>query len=163
MSTHPIKELAEIFQSKCAHELYHGIRDRIFELKCRHLEPFESYSQRLSEGERFVILVDAFICEVTNGGLEQFLGNSSGDYAEETRHVMRAIGAVTAADALDEVCTVIFGGSPIPRDQPTRCDILFAWDEERADSFFAKHDLGWCESVESAIAGYVLAHRKMFS
>ena len=92
-----MKELEAIFQSQYAHELYHGIHDRIFEIKCGHLEPFESYSKRLSDGERFVILVNGFIWEVTNGGLSQFLSNSTGDYAEETRQVMRTIGATAAA------------------------------------------------------------------
>ncbi len=166
MSTRPIKDLQEIFQSKYAHEVYHGIRDRILEMKCGHLEPFESYSQRLTEGERFVILVNGFIWEVTNGDLDQFLSNSTGDYAEETCQVMHAIGATAAAAALDEIRRVIFGGSPIPSDREKRCDILFDWeeqDEERAHAFFEKHNLGWCESVELAIARYILSHKEMFS
>jgi hypothetical protein len=161
-----MKELEAIFSSEYAHELYHGIRDRIFEMKCGHLEPFESYSERLSAGERIVILVNGFIWEVTNGGLSQFLSNSTGDYAEETRQAMRTIGATAAADALDDVRAVIFGGSPIPADRETRCDILFEWDEqdeERARTFFAKHELGWCEPVELAIALYIRSHKEMFA
>jgi len=131
-----------------------------------HLEPFESYSKRLSEGERTVILVYGFIAEVTNGGLEQFLSNSSGDYAEETRQVMRTIEATAAADALDDVRAEIFGGSPIPAERSARCDMLFEWEEQdegRASAFYAKHKLGWCESVEMAVALYIRGHREMFS
>ena len=124
-----MSELDTIFESKYAHEVYGGIRRRIFDTKCGHLEPFESYSKRLSEGERIVILVYGFICEVANGGLSQFLSNSTGDYAEETRQVMRTIGATAAADALDDVRAVIFGGSLIPADRSSRCDILFEWEE----------------------------------
>ncbi len=159
-------DLDTIFKSQHVHELYHGIRDRIFETKCGHLEPFESYSKRLSEGERIVIHVNSFIWEVTNGGLSQFLSNSSGDYAEDTRLAMRTIGATAAVDALDDVRTVIFGGSPIPTDREARCDILFDWeeqDEARARAFFAKHALGWCESVELAVALYIRSHREMFT
>src|SRR5262249_54451764 len=112
-----MQPLDEIFQSEYAHDLFQGMQKRIFQTKCGHLEPFESYSKRLSEGERAVILVYGFIAEVTNGGLEQFLSNSSGDYAEETRKVMRTIGATAAADALDGVRTEVFGGSPIPTDR----------------------------------------------
>jgi len=158
--------LDELFQSKYAHELFQGVRKRIFETKCGHLEPFESYSKRLSEGERIVVLVTGFIWEVTNGGLSQFLGNSTGDYAEETRQVMHTIGATAAVDALDDVRAVIFAGSPIPADRSNRCDILFAWeeqDEDRSNAFYAKHDLGWCEPVELAVALYIRSHREMFT
>jgi hypothetical protein len=161
-----MSQLDAIFESQYAHELFQKIRDRIFETKCGHLEPFESYSKRLTEGERIVILVTGFVWEVTNGGLSQFLGNSTGDYAEETRAVMRKIGATAAADALDDVHRVIFDGKPIPADRSTRCDILFAWeeqDDERADAFFAKHKLGWCETVEDAVAQYIRTHREMFT
>jgi len=161
-------DLDTIFKSEYAHELYHGIRDRIFETKCGHLEPYESYSTRLSEGERIVIHVNSFIWENTNGGLSQFLSNSSGDYAEETLQAMRTIAATAAADALEDVRTVIYGDSPIPSDRETRCDILFEWeeqDEERSRAFFGKHDkaLGWCESVELAVALYIRAHKEMFT
>jgi hypothetical protein len=159
-------DLDTIFNSEYAHQLFHGLRDRIFETKCGHLEPFESYSKRLTEGERIVILVNGFIWEVTNGGLSQFLGNSTGDYAEETLQAMRAIRATAAANALEDVRTVIFVGSAIPADRENRCDILFDWedrDEERAKAFYAKHDLGWCESVELAVALYIRAHKEMFT
>jgi hypothetical protein len=161
-----MQTLDEIFQSKHAHDLFQGVQQRIFQTKCGHLEPFESYSKRLSEGERAVILVYGFVAEVTNGGLEQFLSNSCGDYAEETRQVMRAIGAATAAEALDDVSAMVFGHSPIPADRSARCEILFKWeaqDEEQSSAFYAKHNLGWCESVELAIARYIRAHREMFS
>jgi hypothetical protein len=158
--------LDAIFKSEFAHQLYQGICDRIFETKCGHLESFESYSKRLSEGERIVILVYGFICEVTNGGLSQFLSNSTGDHAEETLQAMRTIGATAAADALEDVRTLVFGALPIPADRVRRCDILFAWeeqDEERAEAFYAKHELGWCESVEVAVANYIRGHKEMFT
>jgi len=161
-----MQTLDELLQSKYAHEIFRGVRKRIFQTKCGHLEPFESYSKRLSEGERIVILVYGFIAEVTNGGLEQFLSNSSGDYAEETRKVMHTIEATAAAAALDDVRAVIFAHSPIPTNRSERCDILFAWeeqDEDRFDAFYAKHDLGWCEPVELAVAIYIRAHREMFT
>ena len=157
--------LDELFRSENAHELFQGVRKRIFETKCGHLEPFESYSKRLSEGERSVILVTGFIWEVTNGGLSQFLSNSTGDHAEETAQVMRTIGATAAANALSEVRTVIFGGKPIPSIRSERCDILFAWeeeDEDRSDAFYAKHDLGCCEPIELAVALYIRSHKEMF-
>jgi|GEM_PF-6736641 len=159
-------DLNTIINSEHAHEVFQGIRDHIFDTKCGNLESFESYSKRLSEGERTVIFAHCFIAEVTNGGLSQFLSNSSGDLAEDTRMAMRQIDATAAADALDDVRAVIFGGLPIPTDREARCDILFDWedqDEERAKAFYAKHKLGWCKPVELAIALYVRAHKEMFT
>lgn len=159
-------ELDTIFQSEYAHEVFQGMRDRIFETKCGFLEDYESYSKRLSEGERIVILVNGFIWEVTNGGLDQFLINDAGNYAEETLQTMRTIGANEAAEALEDVSTVIFEGSPIPADRQRRCDILLKWDdqdEERSGAFYDKHELAWCEPVEAAVAHYILEHKEMFS
>jgi hypothetical protein len=112
------------------------------------------------------MLVNVFILEVGNGGLSQFLGNSSGDYAEDTRAAMRTVGAAAATEALDDVRTVVFGGAPIPADRETRCDILFDWEEqgeERARIFYSRHELGWCEPVELAAALYIRSHKEMFT
>ena len=158
-------DLETIFKSEFDHELFHGIRDRIFQTKCSHLEPFKPDLKSLSDGERIVIHVNSFIWEVANGGLSQFLSNPSGDYAEETLAAMRAIGATAAVAALEDVRKVIFGGAPIPADYDTRNDILFKWeeDEERATAFEDKHNLRWCESVVLAVALYILSNKEMFT
>ena len=57
-----------------------------------------------------------------------FNQNSSGDLAEETRSVMRLIGATLAAEGLDAACNTFFGGTPIPADRKLRNDLLSAWD-----------------------------------
>src|SRR5262245_34705928 len=118
-------DLETILQSEYAHQVFQGIRDHIFETKCGHLEEFESYSKRLTDGERYVVLVNSFIWENTNGGLNQFLTNDN--LIEETRQAMHAINAATAATALDEVRSIVFNNKPIPADGNIRCDILLAW------------------------------------
>lgn len=158
--------LDKIFKKDDPHEVLLGIREHIDSTKCGHSEPYESYSKRLSEGERIVVLISMFVLEVANGGLAQFLSNSSGDLTEEVRSAMDKIGATTALAALDDVRKEIFDGLPIPTDRETRCDILIAWeedDEDRAEKFYKKHRLGWCEPVEEAVVKYIRSHKEMFT
>lgn len=161
-------ELEAIFALKHSHEVFQRMRDRIFATKCRPLEPYESYVERLSEGERIVILINGFVWEMNAGGLSQFLGNSCGDHAEDTLRAMRLIGATAAVEALEDARATIFPGESIPGDRRARGERLFAWedaDEERASVFYdrQRQRLGWCESVEAAVARWILAHRTDFT
>jgi hypothetical protein len=154
--------------SKYKHELFQEVRNQIVWPIARDGKHPDEFLVRINEGERHVMLVTAFIWENTNGGLRQFLANSSGDYGEETFLTLKTIRANQAADALSSVRDRIFKGEPIPRDREIRCDILFAFRDdapERYTEFFDEidRDLGWCESVEGAIADYIVAHPKMFS
>ena len=132
------------------------------------MEPYDSYAPRLSEGERYVVLAWGFVAETMNGGLHQFLTNSTGDYAQETREALHAIGAILAVEALDAARLVLFGGNPIPRDPLAREHILSEWDkvhgEDAAYEFLGRYDgqLDHCESVNEAIAGYIREHYEMF-
>jgi hypothetical protein len=164
-----MSELDAIFEIRSERRLFHKMRDWIFEHKCRPMEAYASYSPRLSEAERHVILAWGFVAETTNGGLHQFLTNSTGDHAEETRAMMHKIGAKLASDGLDAIHKVFFSNQPIPSDRAVRNQVLSEWEakhgEKVADEFLDKFDqqLGWCESVDDAIAQYIREHRKMFS
>ncbi len=164
-----MSELDAIFQIKNKRRLFHKLRDWIFESKCRPMESFASYSSSLSEGERYVILAWGFMAETTNGGLHQFLTNSTGDHAEETRDAMHKIGAAVAAGALDAIHKVLFGNQPMPSERSVRCNVLSEWEKQHgkkeADDFLDRFDgeLGHCESVENAVAAYVRGHREMFT
>lgn len=157
-------DLQHILENENPSVFFQKTCDRITDLRCGSGEPYESYSKKMSDEERVVILAYFFVLEVANGGLSQFLGNSSGDLAEETCAAMHVIGASLAADALEDARAVIFGDSPIPTDRSLRCDILFAWeeDESRAEAFYRKHRLGWCEPVEQAAALYIRTHKDSF-
>jgi hypothetical protein len=163
-----MSELDAIFQIKNDRRLFHKLRDWIFETKCRPMESFASFSPRLTEGERYVILAWGFVAETTSGGLHQFLTNSTGDHAEATRDAMHQIGATLAAKALDAMHQVPFGNQPIPSERSVRCNVLSTWEEQhgikQADDFLDRFDgeLGNCESVDEAIARYVREHREMF-
>jgi hypothetical protein len=83
--------------------------------------------------------------------IHQFLTNSAGDHAEETREAMHRIGAKQAAEALEAAGMVLFDGKPVPSDGSLREDILSAWDEKHGEGaaydFLDRFDelLGNCE------------------
>ena len=77
-------------------------------------------AQRLTHGERlFVALFDELNAEWENGGLEQYLTNSSGAGADHARAYLGEIGAWGTLAILDEAAARFYGGS-IPRDSATR-------------------------------------------
>jgi hypothetical protein len=172
-----MSQLDAIFQTESNRQLMCKMFDWIDTTKCRSLEQYSSYASylpRLSECERYVILVWLFVGEVENGGIHQFLTNSTGESAEEARKVMHKIGATKAAKALDEVSSVFFENMPIPSDPALIDDILSEWDDKHgkgsANSFLDKYDAelydgpnGNCESVVNAIALYIRSHKEMFT
>jgi Domain of unknown function (DUF4375) len=168
-----MSDLNALFQIENDRELFHKVRDWIFAAKCEPMESYNSYSPRLSEGERYVILAWGFVAETTNGGIHQFLTNATGDHAEETREAMHRIGATLAAKTLDATREALFGDKPIPSDPILREDVLSAWDDKHgkgsANRFLDKYDrdlyegeFGEIESIEKAIAGYIRDNHEMF-
>ena len=76
--------------------------------------------QRLSHGEQmFVTLFDELNAEWENGGLEQYLTNSSGERAEYARAYLAEVGAWETLALLDEAAWRFYGGS-IPRSESAR-------------------------------------------
>ncbi|HEY8946282.1 MAG TPA: DUF4375 domain-containing protein [Polyangiaceae bacterium] len=160
----PIHEdLDALLASPHAHQVFKRVRDRIFEHRALK-GPFAAYEHRLTPGERIVLLVNAFVWDVDNGGMNQVLGNSTGDHAEELRGHLRALGALEAAQALDEISRRIYAGGPIPVDSDERRKRLFAWeelDEAAAEDFFDSLVFE-TEDILTATADYIRANRNMF-
>jgi hypothetical protein len=69
--------------------------------------------------DRYLWLVFWLQWEVDNGGIDQFLWNSKGDYAMETLEALNAIGASDAHKLLGELCALFPDGRP-SEDQETR-------------------------------------------
>lgn len=67
-----------------------------------------------------VYLLDAEVC---NGGWEQWVANSWGEYAKETLLALRTIGAEAAAEQLEQVISTLGPGGSSP-DQSTRMAAL---------------------------------------
>ena len=62
--------------------------------------------------DRYIWLVSRFSSEVNNGGIDQFLSNSSGDYVAETLEALAAIGASKSCRALEQACELFPNGRP---------------------------------------------------
>lgn len=62
--------------------------------------------------DRYIWLVSRFSGEVANGGIDQFLFNSSGDYVVETLEALAAIGASQSHQALEQACVLFPNGRP---------------------------------------------------
>ena len=75
--------------------------------------------RKLPRCDRYVWLVYRLDQEVQNGGIDQFLSNSSGDYAIETLEALEAAGALQTYQCLKRACDLFPNQRPSD-DQATR-------------------------------------------
>src|SRR4051794_18984699 len=80
----------------------------------------------LSRLQRDALCVMNFHAEMNNGGMHQYLLNSSGDLAKETPAVFRRIGAEDASRILAEA-NASFGTDGPPEDRATRVRSLLGF------------------------------------
>jgi uncharacterized protein DUF4375 len=117
----------------------------------------------LSRLQRDALCVLNFQAELNNGGLHQYLLNSSGDFAKETPDVFRRIGAEPAARILNEA-NAFFGPEGPPEDREARVALLLALPKEAEDriyalsrEFYRAEDSGI--SLADSFDAYVLSQR----
>jgi hypothetical protein len=117
----------------------------------------------LSRLQRDALCLLNFQAEVNNGGIHQYLYNSSGDFAKETPEVFRRIGAEEAARILEEV-NALFGPEGPSTDRDTRMAALLDFPksaEARIDAltgaFYDAEDKGM--SLADIFDAYVLSQR----
>jgi len=117
----------------------------------------------LSRLQRDAMCVSYFQAEINNGGLHQYLFNSSGEFARETPDVFRRIRAELAA-AIVEEANAFFGPAGPPADLETRREELLAFPEsveeridELGDEFYDAEDQGL--SLADLFDAYVLSQR----
>ncbi len=141
------------------HVVFIKTRENIFQLRTKHDESYSEYKAKLSQGERAVLLISVLIWEVVNGGLKQFLENSSGDRSEETRWALKAIGADTEQQLLTRIAREVFENDEISTDRKLRCDKL--WDEEENSATQGllltqfNEVVGFGERLEGLMAAYI--------
>ncbi len=118
----------------------------------------------LSRLQRDALCIMSFQGEINNGGMHQYLLNSSGDLAKETPDVMRRIGADDAA-AILERANGYFGPTGPPTDRDTRMAMLLALPEDKqqqihdfTDDFYDAEDQGL--SLADLFDAYVLSQRQ---
>ncbi|MEI8020411.1 MAG: DMP19 family protein [Schlesneria sp.] len=117
----------------------------------------------LSRLQRDALCINSFQGEINNGGMHQYLLNSSGDLAQETPEVLRRIGADDAAVILERA-NCYFGPTGPPTDRDARMKILLALPEDKmqqihdlTDEFYSAEDRGL--SLADLFDAYVLSQR----
>jgi len=122
----------------------------------------------LSPGEQlFHELFFGLEGEVENGGLHQYLSNSSGDDAERARGHLATIGAMHTLAALDRV-RVCFQGGPFPKVRKERIDALRIAEEELDDfdELFERADDAYARAapdLHRRLMDYVESHQAEFA
>jgi hypothetical protein len=119
-------------------------------------------------GERLILRVIEFDMEAQNGGVDQYLSNSSGDHAEEMKAMLRVIGADQALTALETLCACLPGGIA-PTNREERNALMNAAMEADEGSYVVAMN----EATDQYLAGhrelydrtldYVEAHRTEFA
>jgi hypothetical protein len=117
----------------------------------------------LSRLQRDALCVMNFQAELNNGGIHQYLFNSSGDFAKETPAVFRRIGADEAARILEEA-NAFFSPEGPPVDREIRMTALLAFPKDveariyaLSKQFYEAEDCGL--SLADLFDGYVLSLR----
>lgn len=117
----------------------------------------------LSRLQRDALCIMSFQGEINNGGMHQYLFNSSGDLAKETTDVMRRIGAHNAAAILERANDYVGPAGP-PTDRDARMALLLALPEDKQQvihdltgDFYDAEDQGLC--LADLFDAYVLSQR----
>lgn len=117
----------------------------------------------LTDAEKTFASVRMLIDEVNNGGFDQYLSNSSGDYAADSLRGVRAIGARQTEELLQRALNLFGPDGPSP-DSDTRREQLESLPEsaheelsELDDAFYKDTD-----EIEKKLHLYVAANRSSF-
>lgn len=119
----------------------------------------------LTYGERLVLEVTILMGEVLNGGFHQYLWNSSGDSADETRQMLRDIGATLTVEMLDRV-SGFFRDGHIPADREERCRLIEEYENNNPQvDLFVEEDRAFYKSEENLyklLLKYIADHKEEF-
>ena len=123
----------------------------------------------LTHGEQLVYtLICALDGEVKNGGLHQYLTNSSGDRAEDVKGYLSELGATELRSMFDEVSD-FFPGKVIPKDRAERDSVLWPHDEPAKSAIMDQVEgierryAGYWNDLWRRVMDYVEAHRAEFA
>ncbi len=89
-------------------------------------------SSGLTAKEKHSLAVETFYGEVLNGGLQQYLGNESGTFAQWADEAFEAIGIPAYAEVIRNV-KELFPNGLIPEDSNERWDIVESIDDDRLE------------------------------
>jgi hypothetical protein len=118
----------------------------------------------LTEPQRTVYCVRRLVDEVNNGGLAQYLGNSSGNHASEAVACLERIGATVLAGHLRDALRGAFGatGPSSVRDKRMAQIAKMGKAQDAAIEGFDQRLYKGPEPVETLMMKYALAHADDF-
>ena len=125
---------------------------------------YGEHLERLSAEEQVFYICNLLEEEVNNGGFDQFLYNSSGDYAGRVEECLRIIGANKTAD----ICHTAFSayGKPIPQDRDKREKFLDKMESDEISAILSDCDDQFYEypdQLEALCYAYIVANKEKFS
>lgn len=110
----------------------------------------KGYGQ-LNQGRQMVVRFYWLNAEVSNGGLDQYFWNSSGDFAQDTVRDLQIIGQPAAAEILERASRKLFGDAGAPMETGARRELILNYygthpfnddgDQERLAIFLSKENL----------------------
>ena len=152
-------ELDEIWQLTDHTDFLIAMNERLIQRS-----DYGEHLERLSHEEQVFYICNLLEQEINNGGFDQFLFNSSGNFAHRVEDCLRTIGANKTAD----ICHTAFAafGKPIPQDWDKRQNFLEKMESDEIadilsdcdDQFYASPDL-----LEKLNYQYIMANKTKFS
>jgi hypothetical protein len=122
----------------------------------------------LTHGEQLVFTLHCDLdAEVKNGGLHQYLSNSSGDRAEVVKGYLSELGATELRAMFDEV-SALFPNAVIPSERASRDAILWPSDEDARVAILTDVEVierryaGFWDDLWRRVMDYVEANRADF-
>lgn len=128
--------------------------------KCRNGEDMAS----LTEAERVFFLTQQLETEVNNGGFDQFIFNSTGDFSAETSNAFLEIGAEKTA----AICQRAFSafGQELPANTAKRRNLMEELQNDEINQILESCDqlfLNYEDDLEDLNYRYIMNHREAFS
>ena len=115
--------------------------------------------------ESTVYLCQVFEAEVNNGGISQFIFNSSGDYTHETLEALKTINAFKTAPLIEKIIS-IFPNKKVPNDRNIREEIFHELCDnadiedliETIDNQFYEYE----DDLEDLNYNYIISNKSKF-
>ena len=155
----PVMELTEIWNLTDKTDFLIAINER---LNAR--SSYGEHLDRLSAEEQVFYICNLLMEEVNNGGFDQFLYNSSGNYAHRVEECLRIIGANKTAD----ICHTAFSafGKPIPQDRNKREKFLDKMECDEISDILSDCDGQFYEypdPLEDLCYQYIIENKEKFA
>ena len=107
---------------------------------------------------RNLILIFNMHFEIMNGGLLQFIDNSTGDYFEETLDSLQALNASEFVQILNDINNKLFSSTIIPTDTESRRELIDNINESLTEEDAAKLEFFYEETDETYYQNEELLH-----